>query len=257
MEGIYGNVAEPPELRGDFLSVPKYRLDAIETIGRKILQEYDPVLLDGPPQAVPIETIIETKFDLTLEYHCLRKNGSILGETIFDEGAAILYDQDEKRYRLIAVKAGTILVEERLCVDRLLGRLRFTCAHELGHWVLHQKLYSGTGDVAAYEGKTSLDESHGLVEWQADALATALLMPLPQIKRSFYRLRAGRSNEQLVAEMAQIFQVSKQAMRIRLETIRLVRQAPLLKRGAQPHQCSQALLYAFCSQFSEHGRRMA
>lgn len=196
------------------MSVPKYRLDAIETIGRKILQEYDPVLLDGPPQAVPIETIIETKFDLTLEYHCLRKNGSILGETIFDEGAAILYDQDEKRYRLIAVKAGTILVEERLCVDRLLGRLRFTCAHELGHWVLHQKLYSGTGDVAAYEGKTSLDESHGLVEWQADALATALLMPLPQIKRSFYRLRAGRSNEQLVAEMAQIFQVSKQAMGI-------------------------------------------
>lgn len=54
------------------MSVPKYRLDAIETIGRKILQEYDPVLLDGPPQAVPIETIIETKFDLTLEYHCLR-----------------------------------------------------------------------------------------------------------------------------------------------------------------------------------------
>ena len=106
------------------MSVPKYRLDAIETIGRKILQEYDPVLLDGPPQAVPIETIIETKFDLTLEYHCLRKNGSILGETIFDEGAAILYDQDEKRYRMIAVKAGTILVEERLCVDRLLGRLR-------------------------------------------------------------------------------------------------------------------------------------
>ena len=60
------------------MSVPKYRLDAIETIGRKILQEYDPVLLDGPPQAVPIETIIETKFDLTLEYHCLRKNGSIV-----------------------------------------------------------------------------------------------------------------------------------------------------------------------------------
>ena len=77
-------------------------------------------------------------------------------------------------------------------------------------------------DLAADEGKTSLDESHGLVEWQADALATALLMPLPQIKRSFYRLRAGRSNEQLVAEMAQIFQVSKQAMRIRLETRNLI-----------------------------------
>ena len=83
---------------------------------------------------------------------------------------------------MIAVKAGTILVDERLCADRLLGRMRFTCAHELGHWVLHQKLYSGTGDVAAYEGKTSSDESHGLIERQADALATTLLMPTPQIK---------------------------------------------------------------------------
>ena len=27
---------------------------------------------------------------------------------------------------LIAVKAGTILVDERLCADRLLGRMRFT-----------------------------------------------------------------------------------------------------------------------------------
>ena len=98
------------------MHVPKYRLDAIETIGRKILQEYDPALLDGPPQAVPIETMIETKFNLTLEYHCLRKNGSILGETIFDDGAAILYDLAEKRYRLIAVKAGTILIDERLCI---------------------------------------------------------------------------------------------------------------------------------------------
>lgn len=162
---------------------PKYRLDAIETIGRKILLEYDRTLLEGPPQAIPIETIIETKFDLILEYHTLRKNGNVLGETIFDDGAAILYDRTERRYRLIAVKAGTILVDERLCTDRLLGRMRFTCAHELGHWVLHQKLYSGTGDVAAYEGKTSSDESHGLIERQADALATALLMPIPQVKK--------------------------------------------------------------------------
>ena len=47
---------------------PKYRLEAIETIGRKILLEYDRTLLEGPPQAIPVETIIETKFNLTLEY---------------------------------------------------------------------------------------------------------------------------------------------------------------------------------------------
>ena len=201
---------------------PKYRLEAIETIGRKILLEYDRTLLEGPPQAIPIETIIETKFNLTLEYHTLRKNGSVLGETIFDDGAAILYDRTERQYRLIAVKAGTILIDERLCIDRLLGRMRFTCAHELGHWVLHQKLYSGTGDVAAYDGKTSSDESCGFIERQADALATALLMPIPQVKKCFYRLRPGKSKECLVTEMARIFQVSK---------------------------------HLVCSQLSEHGRR--
>ena len=92
-------------------------------------------------------------------------------------------------------------------IRQKLGRLRFTCAHELAHWVLHKKLYSGTGDVAAYNGNVSSDESHGIIERQADTLASALLMPLPQIKKCFYRLRIGRTDEQLIAEMANIFEV--------------------------------------------------
>ncbi len=90
------------------MSVPQIRIAAIEAIARKILMEYDPALLEGEPCAIPIETIIETKFDLILEYHILRKNGSILGETIFDDGAVILYDQYQHEYRLIGVKAGTM-----------------------------------------------------------------------------------------------------------------------------------------------------
>ena len=88
--------------------------------------------------------------------------------------------------------------------------------------MLHKKLYSGTGDVAAYDGKSSSDESCGLIERQADALATALLMPMPQIKKCFYRVRPGHSKEQIVAKMADTFEVSKQAMRIRLESRHLL-----------------------------------
>ena len=157
------------------MSVPQIRIAAIEAIARKILMEYDPSLLEGEPCAIPIETIIETKFDLILEYHILRKNGSILGETIFDDGAVILYDQYQHEYRLIGVKAGTILINERLCEPQSLGRLRFTCGHELAHWVLHKKLYTGTGDVAAYDGNSSTDESNGIIERQADAMATQIL----------------------------------------------------------------------------------
>lgn len=113
------------------MSIPQIRTEAIEAVGRKILMEYDPSLLSGQPCPVPIETIIETKFDLILEFHTLRKNPKILGETIFDDGAVVLYDQIQRQYRMIAVRAGTILIDERLCDPSKLGRLRFTCAHEL------------------------------------------------------------------------------------------------------------------------------
>ena len=97
------------------MSIPQIRTEAIEAVGRKILMEYDPSLLSGQPCPVPIETIIETKFDLILEFHTLRKNPKILGETIFDDGAVVLYDQIQRQYRMIAVRAGTILIDERLC----------------------------------------------------------------------------------------------------------------------------------------------
>ena len=61
-----------------------------------------------------------------------------------------------------------------------------------------------------------------MIERQADALATALLMPLPQIKKCFYRFRARRTDEQLIAEMARLFEVSKQAMQIRLKSHNLI-----------------------------------
>lgn len=72
MAGFYGDAEEPSALReGAVLSVPQIRMAAIEAIARKILMEYDRTLLEGEPCAIPIETIIETKFDLTLEYHIL------------------------------------------------------------------------------------------------------------------------------------------------------------------------------------------
>ena len=47
-------------------------------------------------------------------------------------------------------------------------------------------------------------------------------MPFPQIKKCFYQLRIGRTDEQLIVEMANIFEVSKQAMQIRLKSRNLI-----------------------------------
>lgn len=200
-----------------------YREQALERIARDVIIAYDPRLYYGSPAAIPIEDIIEAQ-GLVLEYQYLRNNGRVLGETIFDDGGAIIYDYDIPGYTVIAVKGGTILIDSSLCrEDASTGRLRFTCAHELAHWLLHKRLYSGTGESAAMMTETNIVRTqNSALEMQANLLGSILLMPLPQVKRCFYQLQSGRDRQQLVADMAGIFQVSKQAMRIRLENHHLL-----------------------------------
>ena len=200
-----------------------YREQALEGIAREVITAYDPNLYYGVPRMIPIEDIIEAQ-GITLEYQYLRKTGCVLGETIFDDGGAIIYDYDLPGYTVIKVKGGTILIDSSLCgEDVSTGRLRFTCAHELAHWLLHKKIYSGTGESAAMVTEQNITESqNNTLETQANLLGSILLMPLPQVKRCFYRLQPGRDRQQLIADMADVFQVSKQAMRIRLENHHLL-----------------------------------
>lgn len=189
-----------------------YQEQALENIARQVLCSYDSELYYGTPTAIPIEEIIESH-GVSLEYQYLRKNGHILGKTIFDKGLETVYDMEIHKYILFPVNAGTILVDASLCEeDSSTGHLRFTCAHELAHWVLHKGLYTGTGESAALLAETSENN----MEVQANMLGSAILMPIAQIKRCFYQLRRGRQNGQLIDDMAGVFQVSRQAMRIRL-----------------------------------------
>ena len=189
-----------------------YSEQALERIARDVIIAYDPRLYYGSPAAIPIEDIIEAQ-GLVLEYQYLRNNGRVLGETIFDDGLTAIYDWENHRYDLLPVKGGTILIDCSLCEEETsTGRLRFTCAHELAHWCLHKKLYLGTGESAALMPAAKETD----MEYQANLLGSAILMPLAQVKRCFYQLRSGRTSKQIVAEAAELFQVSKQAMSIRL-----------------------------------------
>lgn len=121
------------------MRTPYYREQVLEGIAREVITAYDPSLYYGVPTMIPIEDIIEAQ-GLTLEFQCLRKNGCVLGETIFDDGGTVIYDHDIPGYTIIEVKSGTILIDDSLCgEDSSTGRLRFTCAHELAHWLLHKK----------------------------------------------------------------------------------------------------------------------
>jgi hypothetical protein len=85
------------------------------------------------------------------------------------------------------VKSRRICVNETLLGDKREGRLIFTCAHEVGHWVLHRHLVevagraSNPGDAIVCRTR----DARKPIEWQADYFAACLLMPEEAMRRAF------------------------------------------------------------------------
>jgi hypothetical protein len=191
----------------------------MEAKARQIILRYCPECMDGST-AVPIEKLAEQAFGLEIEYQNLTKRGDkILGKLICTDGLTPYYDMDLKQYALMEVRAKTIMVESRLADEGNRGRYRFTVAHELAHWILHREQIIQMGREAAFDE----DLHDGKMERQADYLSSALLMPLGAVKMRFYSMRGnGVNGNTAVAGLAEHFIVSKQAMRIRLESHRLI-----------------------------------
>ncbi|MEO9900348.1 MULTISPECIES: ImmA/IrrE family metallo-endopeptidase [Alphaproteobacteria] len=86
------------------------------------------------------------------------------------------------------------------------NRRRFTIAHEIAHYVLHEdKIGDGVFDDALYRSGLS-----NRAETQANALAADILMPW----RILNKYVETHGND--VSMLADLFEVSKSAMRIRL-----------------------------------------
>lgn len=191
---------------------------AMENKARMLIEKYCPECLSDCT-AVPIEKIAD-KLGLDIEYQYLTKNGNkTLGKLICIDGVTPYYDMDEKKYMFLPVKADTILIEVRLLENGNNGRYRFTVSHEVAHKILHEKHMIEAQKESAF----SVDMSDTKMERQADYFASVLLMPMPAIKKYYYsQLGKHRNTYELVDVMAKRFDVSKQAMRIRLESHKMI-----------------------------------
>jgi len=117
------------------------------------------------------------------------------------------------------VDGKTIILDESLLSGCNDGRLRFTCAHEIAHWILHKGLYLGTGRAAAFVNTKLSSEEVPVVERQANILATFLLMPTVQVKKAFYAIQGSPDP---ISYLAKLFEVSKQAINIFLHEHNLI-----------------------------------
>jgi Zn-dependent peptidase ImmA (M78 family) len=99
-------------------------------------------------------------------------------------------------------------------------RQRFTVAHELGHWKLHPGKRVFLDHLVRVDLRDGLSaEATDRQEIQANGFAAELLMPRDMIVREVAHHGLARSPigvDQLVEELAAVFQVSRQAMEYRL-----------------------------------------
>ena len=200
--------------------IPRYYpIETLEAIARKVISQYKPSLLHMPAP-IPVETIMEKVYGLSLEFQFIRNNGRVLGETVFEDALVPIYDRaNHEGYKLIPVKAGTVIIDATLIHNRGDGRFRYTCAHELAHQVLHKQMFTEMGQTAAMTRATRSSEADKAIEWQADRLGSYLLMPKGTVKMAFHR---NRYDGDVVGTLARLFEVSRQAMKIRLGEMRLL-----------------------------------
>ena len=104
------------------------------------------------------------------------------------------------------------------------NRKRFTIAHELGHFYLHGQNPLFVDKVFAVKLRDQVSsEAVSLDEIEANAFAAELLMPTQMLRKDLQQLSsdvldyaADGSLDEVLSRLAKIYQVSKQAMTIRL-----------------------------------------
>jgi hypothetical protein len=182
----------------------------------------------APP--IPVDDIVELYLELTLEFIDTRREFGV------DDVHGALW-----------VNKKLVGIDQRLDPGRypaMLGRYRFTLAHEAGHWRLHRQLFQKKANqLTLLPEKADRPEyicrsgSTEPIEFQANRFASCLLMPRDMVKRGWHEWRgnmdpmyladlraevSGDISDELVLEnavrpFAATFQVSPEAMRIRCE----------------------------------------
>lgn len=222
----------------------------IETTAVDLLMSYDDHLLKDPA-AIPIEDIIENHLGISLEYQLLSdKDEDILGVTIFTSGKLPIYDFEAGCIVEKYIPAKSIIIDERLAQDSSReARFRFTCAHEAAHWHLHSHVYilremqtSLFGQADKYVACAARDvdakprnysnswTERDRLEWQADYMASVLLMPTKTFKASYLEISQRLSkiytddtrHRLVIDEISKLFQVSKQAAHYRSKSLNLI-----------------------------------
>lgn len=230
--------------------------DEIEQIATQKLQEFSPSSLERP---TPLKTtdFLENYLGLVVKYRYICDfDSGILGLTVMGDEVAIPSYDELFRPVVFEETFGTVLLSPTLRGRENMARRRYTEMHEAAHFILHQPFFANCEKIMVDQSQDPCSfvvcrkiELHNTrpqtdsewLEFQADALAAALLMPqnvfcsyaCSVIRKNGMRLDylytdpdiKDKKASSIIYDVAQTFAVSYQAAKIRMMHLGLLRES--------------------------------
>ena len=215
--------------------------DRLEKKAVDILTNYKSGELLTVPQAMDVDHFAELQLNVSIDFAYLSQDKQTLGCTCFSDGKLIVWNAERTVKSALSVEKGWIFVDKDVLDYDVEGRIRFTIIHECAHWILHKRFnFKKPGEVIPHvrckvfqiencDRKLPRTDEE-IREWQANRLGAALIMPActvrmllaSKLKKEIESLSPAYYSEILIQEMADIYQVSRSAMRTRLKELNLM-----------------------------------
>ena len=217
------------------------RID-LEQIGQRVTKAYCqlPGIRSPSVLKVDIAALAREVIGLNVEYHRLSPDRRILGVTsFFGVSYRVFDDADQQQEQYVELDGKTILIESTLdaCSE---GRKNFTIAHETSHHIL-QMLFPREYGIRYRSDAVHFYRESGAAgngardwdEWQADVLASVILLPTGSVRAAMLKFGLGEKMKRLnrvfapkeyekFTDMAAFMGASKTALALRMMQLGLL-----------------------------------
>lgn len=237
-----------PEIKRTQSGVPVISKLEIDGIGEEIIRDFCPIALKEP-QAINIDLLAQDYMKMEQDFQYLSHNGIYLGMTIFNDTKKVpVYNPIKRRAEYIHARANTIIIDNSLLEPNQNNRYRFTMGHEVAHGFLHKEYFCCDPnqytlsmvhaeamiqcrvDMSKHKEPTDGKSSDKQwMEWQANTLSSAILMPKPAVfivvdnlhQRNY---KYQRFLYEAIDKLSSVFEVSHKAAESRLRMLGVLEQ---------------------------------
>ena len=233
---IYNKYRESKLGRLSEYLVPIIEKEQFDDVATEFLSEFCPEAL-STPMPIPVDEVVK-RMGLKVKEIQLTKHFTIFGQIVFGDCTIEYYDRNERTYKPLEVSRGTILVDPNVYFMRNVGCMNNTIIHECVHWYKHRKYHElvktynsdalliscRVNETTKYKKQWTPED---WMEWHANGIAPRILMPKSMTIKKIEELikknellfgTHDRLNimENVVYELADFFQVSRIAAKIRM-----------------------------------------